>query len=120
MSDDSNDYDNGATMYTTDDSRNDHPHWWSPGALRFFSTRVCWTTETPVTLADGTEGVAFITSEAPPNGGRVYSIRLHTPSGCLTIDDKGQRAGLLGGWRSRSGAVAGLRRWIKAGCPIRG
>ena len=22
-------------MYTTDDSRNDHPHWWAPGTFRF-------------------------------------------------------------------------------------
>lgn len=105
-------------MYTTDDSRNDHPRWWSPGATRFFRTRVCWSTETPVTLANGVEGVAFVTSEQPPSGGRVYSIRLHTADACLTINDKDQRVSLLDGWCSRSDAVAGLRRWIKAGCPV--
>lgn len=107
-------------MYTIYDSRNDHPHWWSASTFRFFSTRVCWSTERPVTLAGGTEGVAFVTSEVPPSGGRIYSIRLHTPSGCLTIDDKGQRINLLDGYLSRSGAIAGMKRWIKAGCPIQG
>ena len=107
-------------MYTIDDSRNDHPRWWSPSAFRFFSTRVCWSTETPVKLANGVEGVAFITSEQPPSGDRVYSIRLHTRTDCTTINDKGQRINLLDGWCSRSGAVAGLKRWIKAGCPIQG
>lgn len=107
-------------MYTIDDSRNDHPHWWSAGTFRFFGTRVCWTTEQPVTLADGTPAVAFVTSEQPPTGSRVYSIRLHTADDCLTIDDKGNRINLLDGWRSRSGAAAALTRWIKAGCPVQG
>jgi len=104
-------------MYTTDNSRNDHPRWWQPGAMRFFRTRVCWSSETPVSLPDGTPAVAFVTSEEGPDGWRGYCVRLHTAEDVTTIDDDGARSQVRS-YDTRAQAIGALRRWVKAGCPV--
>lgn len=102
--------------YTIDDSRRDHPNWWTPGAMRFFATRVSYATETPVTV-DGSPGVVFITGETGPDGRRGYSIRLHSADTVLTIDGDGRRT-MVRQYATRAQAVAAMVRWIKAGARI--
>ncbi len=53
--------------------RADGSHWWDPGTMRFFGTRLCgpaW---------NGPNGVFFVTSEQPPHGARGYTIRQFVP-----------------------------------------
>ena len=49
-------------------------HWFDPGAMRFFRTRL------PLNgLADSKGRVWFVTSEAPRNGPRKFSVRVFIP-----------------------------------------
>lgn len=93
-------------FFNIDASRRVHPMWWLPDVMRFFSTRVNECSERLVTV-DGEPGCVFVTSEVPPSGRRVYSVRLHTATDCKTI-------GGLGAYASRSGAVAACNRFAAA------
>lgn len=90
-------------FFDIDASRRAHPTWWSPGTMRFFSTRVNECSQRLVTV-DGEPGCVFVTSEVPPSGRRVYSVRLHTAADTKTI-------GKLGAYASRGGAVAACNRF---------
>ena len=49
-------------------------HWFDPGSMRFFRTRL------PITgLADGCGRMWFVSSEAPRNGPRKFSVRVFVP-----------------------------------------
>lgn len=91
------------SFFNIDASRRAHPMWWSPGAMRFFSTRVSECSERLVTV-DGEPGCVFVTSEVLPYSRRVYSVRLHTAADTETI-------GKLGAYASRSKAVAACNRF---------
>ena len=93
-------------FFDIDASRRAHPVWWSPDSMRFFGTRVSECSERLVTV-DGEPGCVFVTSEVPPHGRRVYSVRLHTATDCKTVGD-------LGAYASRNGAVAACNRFADA------
>lgn len=94
------------THYTVGDSQRDRPAWWSRGSMRFFRTRVSWSSERSIVLPDGTPAVLFVTSEEAPHAGRAYCVRLHTRTAART-------PGALFAYATRSAALAALNRYAK-------
>lgn len=75
-------------------------HWFDPGAMRFFGTRLC-----PATvkgLPDG--GALFVSSEQPPHGPRGYGVRRVHPNGAV------ETLGEVCQYRTRKAALAALLR----------
>lgn len=94
------------TRYTIGDSQRDRPVWWSRDSMRFFRTRVSWSSEQSIILPDGTPAVLFVTSEQAPHHGRAYCVRLHTRTAART-------PGALFAHATRSAALAALNRYAK-------
>lgn len=74
-------------------------HWWDRDSMRFFGTRVSGDTY------EAKGSVWFVTSEQPPYGRRMYSVRRYDMAG-NDIHTEGDFAS----YKSRSGALAAARR----------
>lgn len=65
------------TYYTTDDIEREMnrtaSHWWDADTMQFFRTRV------GAQVYQGPGGVYFVTSEKPPHGPRMFSVRQYDP-----------------------------------------
>lgn len=74
-------------------------HWFDPGALRFFRSRVSTTLYA---------GCVFVTSERNPSGRRAYSVRVaHADASIQTV-------GAFMSYASRNGAHAAAARIARA------
>jgi hypothetical protein len=72
-------------------------HWFDPGTMRFFGSRI------GETVYQGPGGIYFITSEKPPHTQRAYTVRQFTPPG--DIDTIGEVASM-----GRSEAIREAKR----------
>lgn len=80
-------------------------HWWDADSMRFFGSRV------HSTLYHGPGGIYFVTSEEPPHGPRMYSVRQFHPE-TVDIDTVGKIPTRAVAHRMARDAAAGKRRTL--------
>ena len=87
-------------------NRNSGGHWFDAATMRFFGTRINETTCEHVGN-DIKADLLFVTSEKPPHGPRAYAVR--------RMDSRGDISGPVGEFKTRSQAVAALKRQLLEG-----